>query len=73
MLSIAFTLPGAGIVRAQDATPGASPAAGVVALPAHIHSGHCDALGDVRFPLDDVTLAPAADASLRGKRAPPRD
>jgi hypothetical protein len=33
----------------------------VVALPAHIHSGTCDALGDVRFPLDDVTLAPAAD------------
>ncbi len=45
---------GGEVGRAQDATPGAM--AGMAeAHPAHIHSGTCDELGDVVFPLEDVT------------------
>ncbi|CAN5816460.1 hypothetical protein BH20CHL3_BH20CHL3_12210 [soil metagenome] len=36
---------------AQEATPAAD---GAMAHPAHIHSGTCDTLGDVVFPLEDV-------------------
>jgi len=40
---------------AQDATP-----ATAAAHPAHIHSGTCDTLGDVVFPLNDVAVADTA-------------
>jgi hypothetical protein len=48
-----------GTVTAQDTsgTPGA--ATGLVAHPAHIHTGTCDQLGDIEFPLNDLT-APSA-------------
>jgi len=52
------------VVAAQDsATPPATdqPSAGIDTHPAHIHMGTCDTLGDVVFPLTDVTLGdPAA-------------
>ena len=43
---------GMGIVNAQDATPDPNEAA---PHPAHIHSGTCEELGDVVFPLEDVS------------------
>jgi hypothetical protein len=46
-------------VAAQDsATPPMTdqPSAGIDTHPAHIHMGTCDTLGDVVFPLTDVTL-----------------
>lgn len=54
----------AGAAIAQDATPAADAdlAAGT-AHPAHIHSGTCDTLGDVVFPLMDVTLPERTMAS----------
>jgi hypothetical protein len=39
---------------AQEATPVGGTAAGDGPHPAHIHSGTCDELGDVVFPLADV-------------------
>ena len=50
---------------AQDATPAAG---GEVAHPAHIHTGTCDELGDVVFPLNDIApinadATPAASAA----------
>jgi plastocyanin len=50
---------------AQDATPAAG---GEVAHPAHIHSGTCEELGDVVFPLNDIApinadATPAASAA----------
>jgi len=54
----------AGAAIAQDASPAADAdlAAGT-AHPAHIHSGTCDTLGDVVFPLMDVTLPERTMAS----------
>jgi hypothetical protein len=45
--------PVVGTPLAQEATPAA---AGVVARPVHIHSGDCATLGEVVFPLNDLTL-----------------
>jgi hypothetical protein len=42
---------GAATAAAQDATP----EAGNAPHPAHIHNGTCDNLGDVVYPLNDVT------------------
>lgn len=39
-----------GIASAQDATPTASSAG----MPAHIHEGSCDALGEAAYPLDNL-------------------
>lgn len=55
MAALGLLLFGGGLGLAQDATPAAG-----VAHPAHIHSGTCDTLGDVVFPLDDVTDVDAA-------------
>ncbi|MFT4037871.1 MAG: hypothetical protein QM692_06800 [Thermomicrobiales bacterium] len=49
---------------AQDATP----AAGAMAHPVHIHSGNCNELGDVVAPLTDLTT-PEGDAVGQGRRA----
>jgi plastocyanin len=51
---------------AQDATPAASSTA---AHPAHIHSGTCETLGDVVFPLADVALAPATAEAVASPAA----
>ncbi len=42
------------IAQGMDATPPTG-AAATGAFPAHIHSGTCDALGDVVFPLNELT------------------
>ncbi len=56
MLAIVALIAGAaGAVLAQDATPEVT-----AAHPAHIHSGTCDTLGDVVFPLNDVAVADTA-------------
>lgn len=44
------------VTVAQDATPGTEDMAAGTARPAHIHAGTCESLGDVVFPLNDVTL-----------------
>lgn len=48
-----------------DATPtsGSTPTSGDESHPAHIHSGTCDELGDVVFPLTNV-----ADPTIDGER-----
>jgi hypothetical protein len=51
---VMLALGGAGSAIAQDATPSAEGAV----LPAHIHAGTCDEIGDVVFPLENVQLAP---------------
>jgi hypothetical protein len=49
-------------MSAQDvATPVASAPEQVVPHPAHIHFGTCETLGDVVYPLADVTTVSAAD------------
>jgi hypothetical protein len=60
----AALLVGASTTLAQQATPVASPVAAPPGHPAHIHSGTCATLGDVVYPLNDVTGsgAPASDA-----------
>ncbi|MDQ3444217.1 MAG: cupredoxin domain-containing protein [Chloroflexota bacterium] len=55
LAALGLLLFGGGLGLAQDATP-----APVAAHPAHIHSGTCDTLGDVVFPLEDVTAQPPA-------------
>ncbi len=56
-VALGLLLFGGGLGLAQDATPSAGDdtAAGV-AHPAHIHTGTCDTLGDVVYPLNDVEL-----------------
>jgi hypothetical protein len=52
-----------GSIAAQDsATPPMSgqESAGISTHPAHIHAGTCDTLGDVVFPLSDVSAGDAA-------------
>lgn len=41
----------------------------VVAYPAHIHTGICDALGDVVFPLNDVSRLTARQSSVASPSA----
>lgn len=61
----------AGALGSTSAQDSATPAMSTnPAHPAHIHMGTCDALGDVVFPLEDVTMSddqaatPAATPSL---------
>jgi hypothetical protein len=51
---VTFAMLGLGTTAAlaQDATPTSS---AEPAHPVHIHSGSCDALGDVVYPLNDIT------------------
>jgi hypothetical protein len=46
-----------GSTAAQDS---ATPAMGSAGHPAHIHAGTCDTIGEVLFPLNDVTSGDAA-------------
>jgi len=50
LAALGLLLFGGGLGLAQDATPTSA-----AVHPAHIHSGTCDTLGDVVFPLNDVT------------------
>src|SRR5215218_9348861 len=49
---------------AQDATP--SMMQGTHQHPAHIHSGTCDTLGDVVYPLNDLTAADMMGTPMAG-------
>ncbi len=64
--AIGLAMTGAAAV-AQDASPEATPAATMEAAggqshPAHIHTGTCDEIGDVVFPLSNVGV-PQSDAT----------
>lgn len=60
-LMVAATF-GGGLVTAQDATPELTE--DDVPRPAHIHFGTCDELGDIAFPLDDVTAVTIAGSPV---------
>jgi len=51
---------------AQEATPVGGTAAGDGPHPAHIHSGTCDELGDVVFPLADVAAQSGEEMGAAG-------
>ena len=53
LMALALLLAGGWVARAQDATPAAGGAD--AAHPAHIHSGTCDELGEVVFPLAPIS------------------
>ena len=53
----------AGLLGSAGAQDLATPTAGTPDHPAHIHTGTCPTLGDVEFPLENVTLASEAPAS----------
>jgi len=55
MAALGLLLFGGGLSLAQEATPTPTPE-----HPAHIHSGTCDELGDVVFPLENATDQPPA-------------
>ena len=69
-LLVSFAMLGLGTTSAfaQDATPttGAEPA-----HPVHIHSGSCDALGDVVYPLNDITTYEITQSFSFGPAATP--
>ena len=54
---------------AQDATP--SMMQGTHQHPAHIHSGTCETLGDVVFPLNDLTSPEAMGTPMAGMASTP--
>jgi hypothetical protein len=53
---------------AQDATPAGE---GTHQHPAHIHSGTCETLGDVVFPLNDLTAPDMQGTPMAGMDATP--
>lgn len=58
MMIVASLAVGTRGIGAQDATPvGEDAAVAIEGRPIHIHSGTCDELGEVVFPLNPVTLA----------------
>lgn len=54
------------IAQSPEATMGAQ--GGETAHPAHIHSGTCDQLGDVVYPLNDLTAPNAAGTPTAGSQ-----
>ena len=69
-LLVAFAMLGLGTTAAlaQDATPasGAEPA-----HPVHVHTGSCAALGDVVYPLNDITTYDITQSFTFGPAATP--
>jgi len=57
-LAVLFGSLGASAVGAQGDSAPATPGGVAAAHPAHIHTGTCETLGDVVFPLNDVTNVP---------------
>jgi hypothetical protein len=72
-MSLLASVPAVG-AQGMDATPAADETTG--AFPAHIHTGTCATLGDVVFPLNDLTRAGAdmpVDATPGAMVATPDD
>jgi hypothetical protein len=67
---VTFAMLGLGTTSAlaQDATPTGS---AEPAHPVHIHSGSCDALGDVVYPLNDITTYEITKSFSFGPAASP--
>jgi hypothetical protein len=65
---VALLALGTASALAQDATP---PPLSETAHPVQIHSGSCDALGDVVYPLNDITIYAATNAFSFGPVATP--
>jgi hypothetical protein len=57
--------------RAQDANSTPSMMQGMHQHPAHIHSGTCDTLGDVVFPLNDLTDPDMMGTPMAGMASTP--
>jgi hypothetical protein len=68
LIVVAMLALGTSSALAQDATPagGAEPP-----HPVHIHSGTCDALGDVVYPLNDITTYSITNSFSFGPAATP--
>ena len=68
LLAAGFALaPGAGL--AQDATPAMGGGEGP--HPAHIHAGSCPEVGDVVFPLNDITRTDMMGTPMAGMESSP--
>jgi len=69
-LLVSFAMLGLGTASAfaQDATPAAG---AETAHPVHIHTGTCDALGDVVYPLTDITTYEVTNSFSFGPAATP--
>jgi hypothetical protein len=57
--------------RAQDAASTPSMMQGMHQHPAHIHSGTCDTLGDVVYPLNDLTAPDQMSTPMAGMASTP--
>ena len=57
--------------RAQDAASTPSMMQGMHQHPAHIHSGTCDTLGDVVYPLNDLTAPDNMSTPMAGMASTP--
>ena len=57
--------------RAQDAASTPSMMEGMHQHPAHIHSGTCDTLGDVVYPLNDLTAPDKMSTPMAGMGSTP--
>jgi hypothetical protein len=57
--------------RAQDAASTPSMMQGMHQHPAHIHSGTCDTLGDVVYPLNDLTAPNKMSTPMAGMASTP--
>jgi hypothetical protein len=57
--------------RAQDAASTPSKMQGMHQHPAHIHSGTCDTLGDVVYPLNDLTAPDQMSTPMAGMASTP--
>ncbi len=62
LAALGLLLFGGGFSVAQEATPATG-----AAHPAHIHTGTCDTLGDVVFPLNDVASADMVATPVAGE------
>jgi hypothetical protein len=60
-----------GMIRAQDAASTPSMMQGMHQHPAHIHSGTCDTLGDVVYPLNDLTAPDKMGTPMAGMASTP--